>query len=152
MSEARSYQHENLPEELRQRHTPIGANTEQHALQALRDHSTPILNGIRSTIGDVHLDRSRLVQQAIDQLESNQVVLISGVAGSGKSVIAKNVFAALENAGYFAFSFRGEEFAHAHLDETLQAIQRPDDGRATRGHLGRSEPEGFAGRKRRAAS
>ncbi len=124
MSEARGYQYGDLPEELRQRHTPIG-DTDQHALQALRDHATPILDGIRSTIGDVHLDRNRLVQQAIDQLESNQVVLISGAAGSGKSVIAKDVFATLENAGYFAFSFRGEEFAHAHLDETLQAIQVP---------------------------
>ena len=124
MSEARSYQYKNLPEKLRKRHTSIG-DTEQHALQALRDHSTPILDGIRSTIGEVHLDRNRLVQQVIEQLESNQVVLISGVAGGGKSVIAKNVFATLENAGYFAFSFRGEEFAHAHLDETLQAIQVP---------------------------
>ena len=124
MSEARSYQYENLPKELRQRHTPIG-DTEQYALQALSDHSTPILDGIRSTIGDVHLDRNRLVQQVSEQLESNQVVLISGVAGSGKSVIAKDVFATLENAGYFAFSFRGEEFAHSHLDKTLQAIRVP---------------------------
>ena len=124
MSEARSYLYENLPKELRQRHTPIG-DAEQYALQALSDHSTPILDGIRSTIGDVHLDRNRLLQQAIERLESNQVVLISGVAGSGKSVIAKDVFATLEKAGYFTFSFRGEEFAHAHLDETLQAIQVP---------------------------
>ena len=124
MSQARSYQYENLPEDLRQRHTPIG-DTEQYALQALSDHSTPIIEGIRSTIGDVHLDRNRLVQQVSEQLESNQVVLISGVAGSGKSVIAKDVFATLENAGYFAFSFRGEEFAHSHLDETLQAIRVP---------------------------
>ena len=124
MSGARSYQRENLPEELRQRHTQIG-DTEQHALRALSDHSTPILEGIRSTIGEVHLDRNRMVQQVIEHLESDQVVLISGVAGSGKSVIAKGIFDTLLRAGYFAFSFRGEEFAHAHLDETLQAIQVP---------------------------
>ena len=124
MSGARSYQRENLPEELRQRHTQVG-DTEQHVLRTLSDHSTPILDGIHSTISGVHLTRNGLVQQVIERLELNQVVLISGVAGSGKSVIAKNVFAALENAGYFAFCFRGEEFAHAHLDETLQAIQVP---------------------------
>ena len=131
MSEARSYQRENLPEELRQRHAQIG-DTEQHALRALSDHSTPILDGIRSTIGEVHLDRNGLVQNVIEHLESNQVVLISGVAGSGKSVIAKNVFATLQRADYFAFGFRGEEFAHAHLDETLQNIQVP----ATAAQLG----------------
>ena len=54
------------------------------------------------------------------------------MAGSGKSVIAKNVFATLQRADYFAFGFRGEEFAHAHLDETLQNIQVP----ATAAQLG----------------
>ena len=80
MSEARSYQRENLPEELRQRHAQIG-DTEQHALRALSDHSTPLLDGIRSTIGEVHLDRNGLVQNVIEHLESNQVVLISGGGG-----------------------------------------------------------------------
>ena len=57
MSEARSYQHEDLPEELRQRHTQ-GEDTEQHALLALSERSVPVLDEIRSTIGDVHLDRT----------------------------------------------------------------------------------------------
>ncbi len=124
MSAARGYRREDLPKELRQRHAQTG-DTEKRALQMLNEHSIPILDGIRSTIGEFQLDRSRLVQQAIEHLESNQVVLISGVAGIGKSVIAKNVYDILRKAGYFAFSFRGEEFAHAHLDETLQTIQVP---------------------------
>ena len=57
MSEARSYQHENLPEKLRQRHTQIG-DTEQHELRALSERSVPVLDEIRSTIGDVHLDQT----------------------------------------------------------------------------------------------
>ena len=57
MSEARSYLHENLPEELRQRHSQIG-DTEHHAFRALSEHSMPVLEGIRSTTGDVHLDRT----------------------------------------------------------------------------------------------
>ena len=124
MSAARGYRREDLPEELRQRHAQTG-DTEQRALHMLNDHSIPILDGIRSTIGEFQLDRSRLVQQAIEHLESNQVVLISGVAGIGKSVIAKDVYDILRKAGCFAFSFRGEEFARAHLDETLQTIQVP---------------------------
>ena len=123
MPEARHYRHGDLPEELRQRHTPLG-NTEQQALRVLHDHSALILEGIHSKIGSLHLERGGLVQQVFEHLEPNQVVLISGAAGSGKSVIAKNVISILE-ADHFAFSFRAEEFAHPHLDTTLQSIQTP---------------------------
>ena len=123
MPEARHYRHGDLPEELRQRHTPLG-NTEQQALRVLHDHSALILEGIHSKIGSLHLERGGLVQQVFEHLESNQVVLISGAAGSGKSVIAKNVISILE-ADHFVFSFRAEEFAHPHLDATLQSIQTP---------------------------
>jgi hypothetical protein len=124
MPGARSYQHDDLPEVLRQRHALLGA-AEQRALRALNDHSALILGGIRSTIGsDLHLGRGRLVQQVIEQLESTQVVLISGAAGSGKSVIAKEAIGILAT-DHFAFSFRAEEFAHPHFDETLQSNQIP---------------------------
>ena len=123
MPEARCYRYGDLPEELRQRHTPLG-NTEQQALRALSDHSALILDGIYSTIGGLHLDRDGLVQQVIEQLGSNQVVLISGASGSGKSVIAKDTVGILA-ADYFVFGFRVEEFARPHLDETLQSVQGP---------------------------
>jgi hypothetical protein len=124
MPGARSYWRDDLPEVLRQRHAPLGG-AEQRALRALNDHSTLILDGIRSTIGsDLHLGRGRLVQQVIEQLESTQVVLISGAAGNGKSVIAKDAIGILAT-DHFAFSFRAEEFAHPHFDETLQSNQIP---------------------------
>ena len=121
MPRGRSYQHDELPEELRHRHRPLDS-TEQVLLRALSDHSAPILDGIRSTIGGLHLRRPNLVQEVIERLETVQVVLISGPAGSGKSVIAKDTVGIIKD-DYFVFSFRAEEFARAHLDETLKAIQ-----------------------------
>jgi hypothetical protein len=121
---ARSFQYDDLPAVLRQRHSRLGG-AEQRALRALNDHSALILDGIRSTIGsDFHLERGCLVQQVIEQLESTQVVLISGAAGSGKSVIAKDATGILA-ADHFVFSFRAEEFARPHFDETLQDNQIP---------------------------
>ncbi len=123
MPETRSYQRCDLPEELIQRHSPI-ADTEQQALLALNDHSKLILDGIRSKIGSLYLERDSLVQQVMEKLESNQIVLISGAAGSGKSVIAKDTIDILA-ADHFTFGFRAEKFARPDLDETLQSVQGP---------------------------
>jgi energy-coupling factor transporter ATP-binding protein EcfA2 len=124
MPEARSFRHDDLPESLRQRHSFL-SGTEQQALRSLHDHTSLILHGIHSTIGsDLHLQRAGLVQQVIDELESSQVVLISGHAGSGKSTVAKDVISIL-STDYFAFSFRAEEFAQPHFDATLQNSQIP---------------------------
>lgn len=124
MPNAEGFRREDLPQALRQRHTLLGG-TEQRALRSLHEHSMLILSGIRSTIGrDLHLRRDVLVQQVINELESNQVVLLSGPAGCGKSNIAKDVISIL-SADYFAFSFRAEEFAQPHFDATLQGNQIP---------------------------
>lgn len=124
---AKCYSYDDLPETLRKRHSPIGGK-KQRILQALSDHSALILGSIRSTIGEeIHLPRFRLIQQIIEQLETTQVVLISGPAGSGKSVIAKDVIDILSQ-DHFVFSFRAEEFAYAHLDQALQNSQIPARG------------------------
>jgi energy-coupling factor transporter ATP-binding protein EcfA2 len=124
MPEARRYLRGDLPKVLQERHSPV-SSTEHRALRALSDHSVIILDGIRSMIGkEFHLGRDRLVQEVIEQLESTQVVLISGAAGSGKSSIAKDVIGILTK-DHVAFSFRAEEFARPHFDETLQSNQIP---------------------------
>jgi hypothetical protein len=124
MPQGRIFRRDDLPEVLRRRHSPV-RGAEQRALRALCDHSALILDGIRSTIGkDLHLGRGPLVREVIQQLDSTQVVLVSGPAGSGKSGIAKDAVGILA-ADHFAFSFRAEEFASPHFDETLQRNQIP---------------------------
>jgi len=128
MPSARSYRHSDLPDELRKRHAPVGS-TEQMALNALRDHSTFVMDGIKSAIGRTfHLPRGQLVQKVLEQLESSQIVLLSGQAGSGKSGVAKDVVNLL-GVEHFTFSFRAEEFTKAHFDETLQHGKIPCSAR-----------------------
>jgi hypothetical protein len=123
MTNGKRYKRSDLPQSVLERHSPI-SDASERGLRRLTEHSDVILNGIRSTIGrDVHLRREQLVQRLLGELEDTQVVLVTGPAGGGKSAVAKE--AVLELKNHFAFSFRAEEFATAHLDETLLRSQTP---------------------------
>lgn len=126
MAHARSFGRDDLPVDLLRRHDVIGSK-ERDILDRLRAHTEPVLQRIRSTIGDdFHLYRDALVQRVLDQLEEVQVVLISGPAGCGKSAVAKDVLSGL-SPDHFVLAFRVEEFAQPHIDNTLRRAQIPAD-------------------------
>ncbi len=121
---ARSLKRVDLPADLVQAYGEVGAN-EQRVLTALKNHTEFVLRKIRTTIGPAfHLRRAGIVQKVLAAIEAKQVVLIAGPAGSGKSVIGKEAVALLSRE-FFAFGFRVEEFAVAHIDETLHNSQIP---------------------------
>lgn len=121
---ARSLKRADLPAALVQAYGEVGAN-EQRVLTALKNHTDFVLRKIRTTIGpSFHLRRPGIVQKVLAAIEAKQVVLISGPAGSGKSVIGKEAVA-FASREFFAFGFRVEEFAVAHIDETLHNSQIP---------------------------
>jgi hypothetical protein len=121
---ARSLKRADLPVALVQAQGEVGAN-EQRVLAALKNHTEFVLRKIRTTIGPAfHLQRPGIVQKVLTAIEAKQVVLITGPAGSGKSVIGKEAVDFLSRE-FFAFGFRVEEFAVAHIDETLHNSQIP---------------------------
>lgn len=121
---ARSMNRGDLPADLVQAYGEVGAS-EQRILTALKNHTEFVLRKIRASIGPAfHLRRAGIVQKVLAAIEAKQVVLITGSAGSGKSVIGKEAVAFLSRE-YFAFGFRVEEFAVAHIDETLHNSQIP---------------------------
>ena len=135
MVASRSLRRNDLPAATLARHGVIGTN-ERRVLQALGDHTEPVLRAIRSTLGDnLHLPRAALVQELLDSLENAQVVLVTGPAGCGKSAVGKDAVGVL-TSDHFLFGFRVEEFAQAHLDATLAAAQVPANWTRLRAILG----------------
>ncbi len=131
MAESRTLRRVDLPAALQARHGAIDTN-EQRLLRALASHTAPVLRGIHSTIGpDLYLPRAALAQKVLDALETAQVVIVTGPAGSGKSAIGKDAVNILAR-DHFLFAFRVEEFAQPHFDATLNAAQVP----ASRARLG----------------
>lgn len=121
---ARGVKRADLPAALVQSYSEVGAH-EQRVVTALKNHTEFVLREIRTTIGPAfHLRRAAMVQKVLSALESKQVVLITGPAGSGKSVIGKEAVSFLSDE-FFAFGFRVAEFAVAHIDETLHNSQIP---------------------------
>jgi hypothetical protein len=137
MDSGGSLRHDDLPAGLRARHGVI-ATDDRRVLRALTEHTAPVLGLIRSTVGrapELHLPRARLVQEVLDALESAQVVIVTGPAGSGKSAVGKEA-ASLLARDHFLFGFRVEEFAKPSLDETLKDAQVPASWSKLRAILG----------------
>ena len=135
MVASRRLRRDDLPAATLARHGVIGTN-ERRVLQALDEHTEPVLRAIRSTLGgNLHLRREALVLKILDSLENAQVVLVTGPAGCGKSAVGKDAVGVLAS-DHFLFGFRVEEFAQAHLDTTLAAAQVPANWAKLRAILG----------------
>jgi hypothetical protein len=135
MAASRSLRRTDLPAGARARHGVVGT-TERRVLQALADHTAPVLRAIRTTLGgNLHLPRTALVHMVLEALQSAQVVLVTGPAGCGKSAVGKDAVGVLSQ-DHFLFGFRVEEFAQAHLDATLAAAQVPANWARLRAILG----------------
>ena len=119
---AKGYERGDLPAELRERYEPVSGD-DRSGLTALVEHGQTVRDGIRSVIGDDYaIERSAQVQALAAKLAEHQVVIVSGVAGSGKSALARELLTQLEDR-YPVLSFQAVEFATAHVDETLANAQ-----------------------------
>ena len=119
---AKNFKREDLPSDLRERHTPI-SGTDRNGLRALIEHGETVRGGIRSTIGDGYsIERSSLMRSLAAKVADHPVVIVSGVAGSGKSALVCDLVAQLEG-GYPVLSFQAVEFATAHVDEAFANAQ-----------------------------
>ena len=132
MPSAGTYRRGDLPDELVGRHEPLGHG---QALQALEAHSKTTFDGIKTTIGNsVSISRDNLIAELLELLNKQQVAIVTGSAGSGKSGLAKSAIEALSN-DHLCFVFRAEEFSAPHIDTTLHNLHASLNGQWLRACL-----------------
>jgi hypothetical protein len=111
---AKEFTYPDLPEELRQRHGPV-KKADYDALKQIDRDTERVLAHIRTEISSgEHIPRLQLESEIFDLMQQDQVVLIAGHSGSGKSAIAKQVLNKM-SANSLVMGFRSEEFAFPHL-------------------------------------
>jgi hypothetical protein len=120
MSRAGTIGFHDLPTALRDRHrSEAGPNSV--LLTRLRDHSAPVIEAARTDVGGVHIPRAALLDELFFLLEENQILLVVGEAGSGKSALVREAYGVLTQDS-LGMAFRAEGFAEAHIDKTLRPV------------------------------
>ena len=111
---------ETLPEEIRIAfsNTPSIWSSD---VNRLKEHGDYILNGIKTTVGGVHVDQSESMAKLLDLTESSNFVLVSGERGTGKSSLVR-IFSDCVSDHAPIFCLRTEDLDKAHLDNVFSAM------------------------------
>jgi len=87
----------------------------------LNEHGNYILEGIRTTVGDAHVEQKDLFAQLLDMTELSNFVFVTGERGAGKSSLIREFSSYI---GEYAplFCLRAEDLDKPHLDNVFSAI------------------------------
>ena len=116
--QGRSVELATLPEAIQIRHRQV-PSTKHGELARLRQHSSVTLRRI-SEAGPrgIVFERAELRRDLEAALAAHQVVLVTGPAGFGKSVLGKSYLSGSASSDS-TFAFAAEEFKAAHIDRVL---------------------------------
>ena len=112
---------ETLPERIRTAFNPNAYSGWSSDINRLKEHGDYILNGIKTTVGDVHIDQSEYVSQLLDLTEVSDFVLVSGKRGARKSSLIK-IFSDFIVDRAPIFCLRTEDLDESHLDKVFSAM------------------------------
>ena len=111
---------ETLPREIREAFDPRRSQWDSD-LRKLKDHGDYIVNGIRTSIGGVHVTRPELFAKLLDVSERSTFVLINGSRGAGKSTLVREFFDYMQGRAP-VFCLRTEDLDQPHLDNVFSSI------------------------------
>jgi guanylate kinase len=102
----------------------------QENLEALEQHSGVLLDRIKDSIGQHQVDRQNEIQELRSHLDQNQLVIITGAAGVGKSALFKSLKSSFTKKDFQIFAFNAEYFSSpptifsGNYDSIFQAITK----------------------------
>lgn len=79
------------------------------SIEKLEKDSQSILLPIKNTIGGLHLKRPELLQKLTEAIDNNQITIVTGKPGIGKSAIVKDLLKSKINSSSF-FVFHADQF------------------------------------------
>lgn len=112
---------ENLPKEIRRSFNTANYSRWDQDLEKLKAHGDYIIEGIRSGIGGVHINRGEYFDKILEAAEFEQFVFLTGERGCGKSNLIKE-FAEHMKQQAPVFCLRTEDLDKPHLDHVFSEI------------------------------
>lgn len=91
--------------------------------KTLGSNSEDILRNINSEISGIVIERNELISSVTSQLNNNDLVLISGIAGAGKSTFSKMLISHLSSIeNYKVITFNGAQICKTGTTELLTSL------------------------------
>lgn len=96
-------------------------------LERIYRESEFILNRIVDTIGQTHLHRATIQDNVKTAILNNNLVIITGSAGDGKSAAGKHAIATLMHEGFDVMTFRAESLVASSITNALASYHLSTD-------------------------
>jgi KaiC/GvpD/RAD55 family RecA-like ATPase len=90
-------------------------------IRKLKEHGDFILEGIRTTVGGIHIKQSDKLDELLDLTESSNFIFVTGERGVGKSSLIRD-FSEYISKQAPVFYLRTEDLDKPHLDNAISAI------------------------------
>ncbi|MCC3498333.1 MAG: ATP-binding protein [Microcoleus sp. PH2017_15_JOR_U_A] len=112
---------ESLPEDIRTAFSTVNSSSWSSDVTKLKKHGNYILDGIRTTIGEIHIKQSDAFAQLLSLTETSSFLFVSGERGAGKSSLIRE-FSDYIGRRAPIFCLRTEDLDRTHLDNVFSAM------------------------------
>lgn len=112
---------ETLPEDIRNAFNTVTSSVWSADVKKIKEHGDFILEGIRTTIGGIHIKQPEKFYELLNLAETSNFIFVTGERGAGKSSLIRDFYYRVNNQTP-VFYLRTEDLDKPHLDNVFSAI------------------------------